>query len=86
MSRASVDRLEAALADIRTALRADGYDMTLRPDEGGRVTIEVTAGPNACAECLIPKDVFARIVARAVDGGAEGVRADDVSIVYPGER
>jgi hypothetical protein len=84
--RSDVHQVAGALAEIRTALQADGYDLMLTADDSGRITLEVKAGPNACADCLIPKDVFVSIVAHAIGDGTGQAGERDLSIIYPGER
>jgi hypothetical protein len=70
-------QIDAALDDVREALAADGYELSVVPGVGEHVTIEVKAGPNACVECLIPKDVFEQMVTATLgDDGA-------LTIVYP---
>lgn len=80
-----MDRVEEALSDVRSALRADGYDLRLA-DDGGRIMVEVTAGPAACAECLIPKDVLVTVVRRAVEDVVGRADEGALCVVYPGER
>ena len=80
-----IGKLDLALTDIREALRADGYDLAVRPGEGERVAIEVSAGPDACVECLIPKDVFEQLVESACADSGYGIDRDAISIIYPTE-
>jgi hypothetical protein len=78
MAEVRMEQIDTALADVREALEVDGYELSVVPVEGGRVTIEVKAGPNACVECLIPKDVFEQMVTATLGDGAGAV-----TIVYP---
>jgi len=43
--------------------------------------VEIVAGPDACEECLIPKEMFEGMVRSRL--GSEGVEFSDVSVVYP---
>lgn len=61
-------RVEEALGDLRRALAADGYALTVRDLPGGAVQVEIAAGPAACAECLIPKDVMLEILRSSLSG------------------
>jgi hypothetical protein len=78
MAEVRMEQIDAALADVREALEADGFELSVVPGDGARVTIEVKAGPNACAECLIPKDVFEQMVTATL-----GDDASTLTIVYP---
>jgi len=70
---------EPALEKIRQSLRAEDYqlDVTMR-DGGARVAI--VAGPSACAECLVPKDLMRAMLAPAL-----GLRPDLIELAYPRE-
>ena len=50
------------MADIAAMLAADGYNLAVS-DDGGRVALTVSPGPDACEDCLVPKDVFRGIAA-----------------------
>ena len=47
----------------------------------GGLRVEIVAGPDACEECLIPKEMFEGMVRSRL--GSEGVEFSDVSVVYP---
>jgi hypothetical protein len=70
---------ESALEKIRQSLLAEDYQLhvTLRK-AGARVAI--AAGPSACAECLVPKDLMRAMLAPAL-----GVRPDMIELAYPEE-
>jgi hypothetical protein len=58
---ATVD-LEHALEPLRSMLAADGYALATREDgDGGALVLDVTATPDACAECLAPATVIASV-------------------------
>jgi hypothetical protein len=68
---------DRAVADLRRTLAADDYAMEIdRAGPGVRVTI--TAGPDACADCLVPPPIM-----RGILGGALGVPEDEITLVYP---
>lgn len=59
--------IERALAQVAPALDADGFELRLedfRPD--GTVQIALAAGPDACAECLMPDDVLHQVLQDAI--------------------
>jgi hypothetical protein len=68
-----------ALADLRRTLAADDYGMEV-DREGGAVRVRITAGPDACADCLVPPPIM-----RGILGKALGVGEDSISLVYPAE-
>lgn len=73
-----------ALSTMRETLRSDGYDLDLLQD-GDAFVVSVTAGPDACAECLVPKPIFEALVrGRLAEVDA---RIDDVRLIvqYPDE-
>jgi hypothetical protein len=54
--------LEQALEPLRSMLAADGYALaTSDSGDGGAIVIDVTATPDACAECLAPASVIASV-------------------------
>jgi len=66
----------AALATMVDTLAADGYRLDVSvPDapEGSpaKVRLVVTAGPDACADCLVPKQLFSEIASAALGGRFE---------------
>jgi hypothetical protein len=78
------DRISAinhALAPISVGLAADGYEVMLDL-RGDLLQVEIMAGPEACADCLVPDSVMRPMVEKLLEGvGGAGVR--DVQIVYP---
>ena len=65
------------MADIATMLAADGYHLAVE-ENGHRVALTVSPGPEACADCLVPKDVFRGIAAHQL-----GVDGELIDITYP---
>ncbi len=65
------------MADIAAMLAADGYRLAVE-ENGHRVALTVSPGPDACEDCLVPKDVFRGIAAHhlGVDGGL-------IDVTYP---
>jgi hypothetical protein len=70
---------ESALERIRLSLATEDYqlEVTMQPD-GAQVAIE--AGPSACADCLVPKDLMRAMLAPAL-----GVRPERIELAYPVE-
>jgi hypothetical protein len=69
---------ERAVA-IRSTLAADGYLMEMAED-GDRVRVTITATPQACADCLVPKDLM-----RGILGQALGLPDHRIDLIYPTE-
>ena len=79
---------EAGLEPARSALRpfsgglaADGYSLEVTRSGSGGLRVEIVAGPDACEDCLIPKDMFEGMVRSRL--GSEGVEFSGISVVYP---
>jgi hypothetical protein len=73
-----------ALAPLAQTLAADDYQMTCTRSGTHGVVMTVTAGPAACADCLVPKDLTERMARqrlRALDPSA----AWTVQIHYPAD-
>jgi hypothetical protein len=58
-ARATID---AALAGLRSTVAADGYELVWSMEPEDQIGIRVIAGPDACAECLVPPDLMRSIV------------------------
>ena len=65
------------MTDIATMLAADGYNLAVEED-GNRVALTVSPGPDACEDCLVPKDVF-----RGIASTQLGIDGDLIDITYP---
>jgi hypothetical protein len=76
----SAGTIEAALRGIRDTLAADGYEIAWSMEEQDRIGIRVVAGPEACADCLVPPSLMRSIV----DGELSGTRYRVGSISLPG--
>ena len=57
--RATID---AALRGLRDTLAADGYELVWSMEQEDQIGIRVVAGPDACADCLVPPDLMRSIV------------------------
>jgi hypothetical protein len=58
--------VDAALQGFRDMLGADGYRLNWSVTEPQRVLIEIEAGPEACADCLVPLPVIEGIMTDAL--------------------
>jgi hypothetical protein len=65
---------------ITSALKADGYYMAI-DEQDARLAVVITAGPDACEDCLVPKDLM-----RGMLSSELGVDAAIIDITYPTDR
>lgn len=67
------------LEKIRQSLEADDYrlDVTVHP---GRARVTIAAGPSACEDCLVSKDLMRSMLAPVL-----GVPPDMIELAYPAE-
>jgi hypothetical protein len=54
--------LKDALQPLRDVLTGDGYDLDWTLGPAGTVAVTVIAGPDACADCLVPQPLMAAIL------------------------
>jgi hypothetical protein len=69
------------LSSIAAALAADGYVLTVDGPSEGRLTARIEATPEACAECLVPKQVMGGLLAQAI--GDASIGEDAIDLRYP---
>ena len=77
------DSFDEALASLRVMLEADGYDLTLRETAEGLIA-EIRAGADACADCLVQKDLM-RIYLENALRPALGPGLPPIAIHYPAD-
>ena len=58
--------VDAALGQFRDVLAADGYELDWSFSQAGGVTVRIVAGPEACADCLVPLPVMEAIMTDAL--------------------
>jgi hypothetical protein len=62
---------------LAATLAADGYRMEIAED-GDRVHVTIVATPDACADCLVPKDLMRGMLEQQL-----GVPAGAIDLTYP---
>jgi hypothetical protein len=67
---------ERAVA-LTSALEADGYQLAIE-EADSKLSVVITAGPDACEDCLVPKDLM-----RSMLSSELGVDAALIDITYP---
>jgi hypothetical protein len=66
------------LETIRLMLHADGYDITERASGDTQRVFEVTAGENACVDCLVPKTLMQELISQHLE-----IDRDHIKVNYP---
>jgi hypothetical protein len=74
--------IEQHLADIRAALAADGYRLSVASVRSDALSLNIEAVDGACADCLVPAKVMEMIVRAAIPDEA---RFSLVEITYPAD-
>jgi hypothetical protein len=62
---------------LQATLAADGYRMEFAED-GDRLRVTIIATPDACADCLVPKDLMRGMLEQQL-----GVPGDRIDLTYP---
>lgn len=75
--------IEDALHDVRATLNADGYHLEVRKPHHGRIVLVVTAGPDACADCLVPRETLSAVIANHLQGSGVYLSTE---LLYPGDQ
>jgi len=65
---------------LTSALEADGYHMAIE-EADAKLSVIITAGPDACEDCLVPKDLMRGMLSNEL-----GVDASIIDITYPADR
>jgi hypothetical protein len=62
----AADELETAFRRFRDMLASDGYTLSWSVTGQDRVIVQIEAGPDACADCLVPLPVMEAIMSDAL--------------------
>jgi len=73
--------VEAALSPVLETLAADGYEGTFAV-VGNSLRLQISAGSEACEDCLSPKEIMSRIVAKALTNAGLEL---EVELRYPAD-
>ena len=65
------------LEQLRRSLQADDYRLDVTVHDG-RAEVAIAAGPAACAQCLVSKDLMRSMLAPVL-----GVPPDSIDLAYP---
>ncbi len=76
------DQATNALEGIKMMLEADGYELGVGVD-AGTLVLQVSATPEACAECLVPKELMTQMALAMLADQGLPVQPADVRLDYP---
>ena len=65
-SDAAAGTLDEALGKFREMLASDGYGLSWSLTDQDKVVVEIEAGPDACADCLVPLPIMEAIMSDAL--------------------
>lgn len=65
-SDAAATTVDGALGKFRDMLASDGYDLSWSLTEQDKVVVQIEAGPDACADCLVPLPIMEAIMSDAL--------------------
>ena len=80
----TVDRVRELVAPLVTGLEADGYSLEVAV-EPGVILLDVIAGPDACDDCLVPRELMEEMFRARLRTDATGLGHDNVRLTYPAE-
>jgi hypothetical protein len=75
-----LESLSAALEPTRKGLDAAGFDFAVARHED-RIRLTVSARPDACEDCLVPKSLFRQMAADEINDA--GLTPVELEILYP---
>jgi hypothetical protein len=73
-----------ALSSLKAMLEADGYGLELSEAGASTLVARIDPGPDACEDCLVPKDLMRRYFEEALRPVCE-LGVPEIRLVYPGE-
>jgi hypothetical protein len=79
---ASSASIADALTSLRTMLAADGYELEIGETTPDFIVAEIKAGPDACADCLVPKDIMRAQFINTLRTSL-GIEPPDIRLIYP---
>ncbi len=65
-SDAMASTLDEALGKFRDMLASDGYGLSWELAGQDKVVVQIEAGPDACADCLVPLPIMESIMSDAL--------------------
>ncbi len=65
-SDSAASTLDGAFVQFREMLASDGYDLSWSLTDQHKVVVQIEAGPDACADCLVPLPIMEAIMSDAL--------------------
>ncbi|MCE2527446.1 MAG: hypothetical protein J4G00_07930 [Actinomycetia bacterium] len=78
-----VESAVSALQPFSSGLAADGYSLVVSLLHEHGLRVEIVAGPDACEDCLIPKEMFTEMLSTRLS--CQGVSFSEFTLVYPND-
>lgn len=78
------DTVMTELQPVRQALEADGYELACLEASQEQILLQVSAGPDVCEDCLVPKAVLGAMVTTRLEAGGL-IDRPEIAILYPNE-
>ena len=79
-----IESVVSALHAFSSGLEADGYSLQVGLADGDGLCVEIVAGPEACDDCLIPKEMFTPMIGSTLE--SKGLAFEQITLVYPNDR
>lgn len=79
----STSSVVSALSPVSGALNADGYDLAVSIEDPARLRVVISARPESCEECLVPRSLMEAMIASALQEA--GLPPMDLSLQYPAD-
>lgn len=70
----------SALRGISETLAADGYRVTAVATADGDANVTISAGPEACEDCLIPKELMVNMLKAELPASVR-----QINVTYPND-
>lgn len=76
-------KVEAAIADMRQAIQADGADLVVEGIEGATAHLRLVFTPEVCEECILPRELLQQMLLSTLQKSVPEITA--VTLVDPRE-
>jgi hypothetical protein len=73
------------LTTVRSGLAADGYELEI-VGVSDLIELQITAGPEACEDCLVGKEVMKGIMTDAMADMFEDIDKSQIVLHYPTDK
>lgn len=70
--------LHSAVERLQSTMQADGTDVELLAIEDGTARLRLVFDPDACEECVVPKQVMETVALRLLGGADESIKRVEI--------